>query len=411
MSTELPPPFNTILPPSYEERQCLHLPSRPRPTTSPRSTAPRLNSFQEYMITALEDSKGNPQAFLKLVGTPEKTGKIPTFTQGEKIVGVVELNLEKTEHVEAVTIEVEGSSSTLWKDTSPLRLPRGSWIKLRSWTQYALPPTHTSGISSIQIQYKLLVKFKVNSTISSSFVYRLRTNPSCEPFELRQLAYRQEREMAGPKCDPEGWECVGDTTVKGTVFDRRTAEVECLFYLAKPLSYARGGSIPFYISLSSTNDVQALDLFAARGSLSVLLTHKLIEHIDAKTKVANAILVSKGAYWPSEDNILETEMCRLIGEIPLSGDLKPSFEFENVSLAYHITFSLSVPALTQEIVGQNTLNFQKTVEICSYPAHGRQLYRPRIPFSQMDQTVFESRALNALVGDLELGGMYRLLLN
>ncbi|KIJ54730.1 hypothetical protein M422DRAFT_240812 [Sphaerobolus stellatus SS14] len=462
MSKEPPPPFSAlqrrslnrnssytgvedvIPPPSYEEQQLEPLPSSsrsdpiavvPRP---PLISESRRRSFQAYTVTGLDNGKGKSQAYLKVFGTQGRSVNVPAFMEGEEITGVVELHLEKTEHIETVTIEVEGSSSTLWKNTSvflsheavlwsttgsdirvspkisgefvwpfAIRLP--DRVKINSAlndeiTEYALPPTFISGSSSIQLQYKLLVKFRrgrfrVDATISSPFIYCLRSSPSL-PSELRQLAYRQEREAPGPKRDPAGWDYVGDMPVKGILFDKRIAEVTCVFYLAKPLSYVRGSSIPFYILLRSI-DVQALDLFAARGSLSVLLHRTMTEQIDAKTRETNTKPVGKGACWPSEENLPQTETRRLTGEIPLKEDLQPTFEFENIAITYHISFSLSVPAFTQAD-GQKALHFQKNVDICSYPS--RFLYRPRIPSSEMGQTILEKGPEDAAFK--ELTGMF-----
>ncbi|KIJ54738.1 hypothetical protein M422DRAFT_41975 [Sphaerobolus stellatus SS14] len=190
--------------------------------------------------------------------------------------------------------------------------------------------------------------FRVDSTISYPFVYCLRSSPSV-PSELQQLAYRQEREASGPKRDPEGRESVDDMTVEGILFDKCIAEVTCVervyawnlsfhlqFYLSNPLSYAGGGSIPFYIYWVLSVDAQALDLFAARGSLSIVLMRTLTEQIDAKTTEINTLLVGRGAYWPSGENLPQTEMRRLTGEIPLKEDLQPTFKIENVSITVRV---------------------------------------------------------------------------
>ncbi|KIJ54729.1 hypothetical protein M422DRAFT_774982 [Sphaerobolus stellatus SS14] len=64
------------------------------------------------------------------------------------------------------------------------------------------------------------------------------------------------REAPGPRRDPEGWECVGDMAVKGILFNKRIAEVNCI----------------------------ALDFFAACGSISVLVHRTVIDQIDTKPK-------------------------------------------------------------------------------------------------------------------------------
>lgn len=59
------------------------------------------------------------------------------------------------------------------------------------------------------------------------FVYvpALRPDP---PSLLRQLAYQENTPIPGPEIDAEGWHTCPAVTVKGTVFNNRTAEVQCV---------------------------------------------------------------------------------------------------------------------------------------------------------------------------------------
>lgn len=56
-------------------------------------------------VSTLETSKMKPWAFLKVNSRVGKSMSIPRFIQGEPITGTVQLSLEKTEHIEAVTIQ------------------------------------------------------------------------------------------------------------------------------------------------------------------------------------------------------------------------------------------------------------------------------------------------------------------
>jgi hypothetical protein len=93
MAEEAPPPFaasvetsEASLPPGYDDSS-----SRVQLT--------------ERVFT-LETSKQQPWAFLKVKCPSGKSTSIPRFIQGEPITGTVELSLDKTDHIEAVTIEV-----------------------------------------------------------------------------------------------------------------------------------------------------------------------------------------------------------------------------------------------------------------------------------------------------------------
>jgi hypothetical protein len=109
MTAESPPSFAASveasegsLPPGYDG----HGPSTKQ---SPISLTER--------VYTLETSKKQPWAFLKVNCRPGSATSIPSFIQGEPITGTVELNLEKTEHIVAVTIAVNyhiGISTASW---------------------------------------------------------------------------------------------------------------------------------------------------------------------------------------------------------------------------------------------------------------------------------------------------------
>ena len=56
-------------------------------------------------VYTLETSKKKPWAFLKVKGRGKNAASIPRIVQGEPIMGTVELDLEKTDHIQAVTVE------------------------------------------------------------------------------------------------------------------------------------------------------------------------------------------------------------------------------------------------------------------------------------------------------------------
>jgi len=93
-----PPPFVPVddaVPPSYHGHGGVQTAATAR---------------QTEVVTSLDTSKGKPWVALKVLSRANHV-RIPLIMQGEPIAGTVELDLEKTEHVEAVTLKVHSESS------------------------------------------------------------------------------------------------------------------------------------------------------------------------------------------------------------------------------------------------------------------------------------------------------------
>jgi len=222
--------------------------------------------------------------------------------------------------------------------------------------------------------YKMVVTFhrgkiRVDNVLSTSFLCLPRIRPP-PPSRLRQLSYEDNGVAPPPKVDPEGWHDLGVKSVSGTVFDSRQVEIASMFFLAKPLSAARGTSIPFTITLSCP-DQQALDLFSGRGSLTVKLIRTLVistkvpgRSKDGTNRRLDTVLtadVGEGVYWPAEDNVPTSDSRRLDGEIYVQSDLKPSFVFPTMTLKYHVSFALTAPGFK----GVETPTYSCEVEIAT----------------------------------------------
>ncbi|KAF8507418.1 hypothetical protein JB92DRAFT_3145352 [Gautieria morchelliformis] len=404
MATEAPPSFATSVgeseasqPPGYEDD------GHRLGISSPQLTE---------RVYTLETGKNQPWALLKVKSRGTNPTTIPRFIQGEQITGTVELSLEKTDHIQAVRGESFAVGQepllfltkkiNLWSTSmgdpgtgnagigSPklkgdyvwpfsLALPgtvATSAVEKEPLSVYQLPPIfeRTSRFSSCYIQYKVMAtihrgRLRIDQSLSTTIVYLPRSRPSA-PSVLRQLAYREHTALLGPEVDPEGWEILGTKSVTGTVFESRKVEVACLFALAKPLCYTRGTSIPFRLTLSCS-DRQALDLFSGRGSLSIHLIRVLRMGQDAEAKPTRTDSVSvknvgKGIYWPSEDDDDTSEIRKLVGEIPVAGELKPSFVFPRVTMRYRVTLALRAPGFDSESSG----TFSREVEIATVLAPG-----------------------------------------
>ncbi|KAF8508226.1 hypothetical protein JB92DRAFT_3145108 [Gautieria morchelliformis] len=423
MATEAPPSFAASVgeseasqPPRYEDD------GHRLEISSPQLTE---------RVYTLETGENRPWAFLKVKSRGTKPTSISRFFQGEPITGTVELSLEKTDHIRAVTVEVQGESLAvgqepfrfltkkinLWSTSmgdprtgnagigSPklkgdyvwpfsIALPdtvATSAVEKEPLSIYQLPPI-SERASPCYLEYKVIATFhrgrlRIDHSLSTTIVYLPRSRPSA-PSVLRQLAYREHTALLGPEVDPEGWEILGTKSVTGTVFESRKVEVACLFALAKPLCYTRGTSIPFRLTLSCS-DRQALDLFAGRGSLSIRLERVLRtgqgatdEAKATRTDNVFVINVGKGIYWPSEDDNTSntSETRKLVGEIPVAVELKPSFVFPRITMRYRVTLALIAPGFDSE----NSGAFSREVEIATVLAPGP-IPRSMVPATHRDE--------------------------
>ncbi|KAF8574231.1 hypothetical protein K439DRAFT_1399203 [Ramaria rubella] len=426
MAEEAPPSFaasveasRTIVLPGYEEHRS------PIPTYVSTPVTER--------VYTLETAKKQPWAFLKVNSRGGRVTSVPLVLQGEPITGTVELDLEKTEHIQEVVIETRGESlavgqepmlfltqeTTLWSTTmgdpgnpsvgvngSPKLKGKYVWpfsitlpdkvtvsaVEKGPTSVHPLPPAFSERASPSYLEYKIIVtfrrgRFRVDNTLSTSLAYVPRSRPP-PASELRQLAYQENSAAPGPKVDPEGWESLGTKSVTGTVFDSREVEVACVFHLAKPLSYARGTTIPFVLTLSCS-DRQALDLFAARGSLAINLTRSLFMGADATDENRNSRSnntftndVGQGVYWPAPDDNTESETRKLEGEIPVHQELKPSFFFPRMVVKYHVSFALAARGFVVTSNEGVAPIFSREVEIATVIAPGP-APRSRIPIDRL----------------------------
>ncbi|KAF8523602.1 hypothetical protein JB92DRAFT_2884404 [Gautieria morchelliformis] len=370
------------------------MPARPRSSWLLREAImePPISSPQlTERVYTLEKDKNQPWAFLKVKSRGTKHTSFPQFIQGEPIAGTVELSLEKTDHIQAVTVEVQGvafavgqeplqflkKEITLWSTSMgdprtgntgigssklkgdyvwpfSIALPdtvATSAVKRGPLSVYPLPPSFSAradGTSLCYLEYKVVAtirrgRLRVDHSLSTTITYLPRSRPAA-PSVLRQLAYREETALPGPGGDPEGWEIKGPQSVTGV----GQVKVTGLFALAKPLCYTRGTSIPFWVTLSCS-DIHALDLSGGRVPVSIHLVRVLSMGPDATDeqilpgKDVFEEQVGKGICWPSEDDNDRSETRELVGEIPLADSLMPSFVFPRVTIRYRVGLTVMVP--------------------------------------------------------------------
>lgn len=65
----------------------------------------------------------------------------------------------------------------------------------------------------------------------TSFGYHPITLPE-KPSPLRLLAYSEGSSLVGPEGDPEGWKVLPEIKIKGTLFNIKKVEVNCMVGLS-----------------------------------------------------------------------------------------------------------------------------------------------------------------------------------
>ncbi|KAI0634594.1 hypothetical protein C8Q77DRAFT_768334 [Trametes polyzona] len=347
-----------------------------------RTIRPRTEHLYHLMT-----SKNLPWLTLKVISKAPAPHNLPSFYEGETIVGTVVLQLEKEEPVKAVSIQIFGqmtssamdvltfvqTSQILWSQsdspsssTHPGKL-RGaySWpysISLPEYCvlkssnrvnqQYPLPASFSERMARVHIQYQIVVtvhrsRFRVDSTLGTVIGYCPLIRPEA-PSLARQIAYLESSPLIGPDGDPDGWKCLAPLRVDGSVFSTRTVEATCTLALAKPLCYTRGSVIPCLLTIETT-DPQALDLLSAPRTPVVRLLRRISTQ-DATAGSAGAKTLARldyevtvqevtAAVWWTDSHSRDPRCPQrrvLHGEIHLSAGLKPSCRLGKFELSYSV---------------------------------------------------------------------------
>ncbi|KAL0954347.1 hypothetical protein HGRIS_003341 [Hohenbuehelia grisea] len=335
-------------------------------------------------VYPLVDGRSRAWAILRVFSSAKSSKSLPTFYEGEDVKGRLELELEKGESIQAITVSLTGriitgsgssdshtflnDTHTLWSKSSSSNgsrtpSPTGGSGKLQgacSWPfSLALPSTVRLPFSSARgqtvvcplpetfnergvravVQYDITLKvvrgkLRADNTITTAFGYVPSSRPQ-PPSMLRQLAYQEGCPLPGPEVDPEGWQILPPFVARGVVFSARMAEARCHLAIAKPLSYTRGTVIPCSLSMDS-RDSQALDLLSQSRSIAVVL-RRLVRYFSGSTNKDLIEDVGRAIWWPTLDGRGDEFIRYLEGEIPLAKDLKPSCNVAHFSISYFVT--------------------------------------------------------------------------
>ncbi|KAJ7227370.1 hypothetical protein GGX14DRAFT_488992 [Mycena pura] len=338
----------------------------------------------EHVYPIATDGKATPWATLMLRSSAKSPKSLPVFHEKEHINGSFQLTSEKSDSVQSVTVTVTGRlvtgssvddsftflrqelplwsraesrssgaaskllGTSLWPFSIPL--PKAVSVKdVGGDTLYRLPETFLERHIRASITYEISVlvsrgKLRSDSEIKARFAYIPSVRPE-SPSILRQLAYRERTELAGPEADPAGWSVSIMEVVRGTIFKTRQTTTLCMLSLANPLSYTRGTVIPFRMTLECS-DGQALDVLSAPSAPVVTLRRCVrYQNLSTSTKrgadwAENSEDVCRATLWPCGGADREAPYSRsLEGEIKLPKDLPSTSSIGRFTVSYTIVVS------------------------------------------------------------------------
>ncbi|KAL5526472.1 hypothetical protein ACEPAF_8195 [Sanghuangporus sanghuang] len=317
----------------------------PSPITRRASILPHHSSRAPVEhVYSLFDSRNAPWASLKLISNVGSPRFLPAYFEGQSIQGKLELDIRKPETILGISLTVSGTimaanapdprvfwelTRVIWNTDmgdprastshiSPpppsapssskakekahsklvgsysfpfsIQLPSTCLVTLRSKqppVTLPLPPSFSEKGASQFINYEITVRIRrgplrIDSKLGTHFGFAPRTRPPA-PSLLRQLAYQDNRPLAGPDGDPDGWTVLPPILVRGKLFGVRMVEAICTFALAlpvradpilSPLTYSRGHPLPLMLTITCS-DSQALDLVFAPQNISVHLIREV----------------------------------------------------------------------------------------------------------------------------------------
>ncbi|KAF7327972.1 hypothetical protein MKEN_00377400 [Mycena kentingensis (nom. inval.)] len=393
MDASFPPRYRRFSRPGPVPQSACDLPAYTRRNTLAQPVARREPSEHVYPLV---DGKGSPWATLTLRSSAKSSKSVPTFHEKEHINGTFQLNSEKGDSIQSVTVTITGrvvtgstindsftfltQSLCLWSKADsktsgaatkllgtsswPFSIPMPKTVSLKE--RFNLPETflerHIGG--SVTYEISVLVsrgKLRSDSEIKTRFAYipGIRPDP---PSLLRQLAYREHTELPGLEVDPIGWTSTATAIVRGTIFKTRQAAMHCMLSLANPLSYTRGTVIPLRVTLES-NDGQALDILSSPTAPVVTLRRSVrYQNLSTSSKrgadwIESVEDICRAVLWPSANGVDAAYSRCLEGEMKLPKDLASTSSIGIFIVSYSIVLTAFeaagfVPTSSQAILAE-----------------------------------------------------------
>ncbi|KAJ7690239.1 hypothetical protein B0H17DRAFT_1011660 [Mycena rosella] len=324
---------------------------------------------------SLADRHQEQWGVLTLTSAARSARSTPLYYEDDSVQGTFEMEADRSDSIRSVTVTVSGSvvtgpmvddtsvflsmSNCLWsRKSSSLRVGHCMWpfsialpsaVNVASYggsSTFALPETFMERHTRVSVVYEVSVivsrgLFRADNTFKTRFRYVPCTLPD-PPSVLRQRAYAENTTLSGPRDDPAGWKTPVTAMAHGHVFKTRQAVVQCTFSLAVPLCYTRGSVIPCWIMLES-GDLQALDLFADPGALSVRLRRRVryqataLVTMQSPDSTQSVLDVASAVWWPQPTHDSTQYTRTLEGEIRLPADLMSSAEMATAQFSISYT--------------------------------------------------------------------------
>ncbi|KAJ3739215.1 hypothetical protein DFH05DRAFT_532940 [Lentinula detonsa] len=324
----------------------------------------------------------NSSASLVLYGNASLSKHSPAFLGGSRVNGLVKVNVESGESINAVVISIQGKiisgskqhifleyTQTLWSSSSdypksdgrlqgehnwPFKLHFPKEVTLTVGTKdaprvevFQLPQSFMERHAKASIQYEVIARFargmlKTDHRIIAPFVYIPIIRPE-PPSQLRSDAYERNTTIPGPIADPTGWHTLTPVQIQGKLFTRQ-ATISCILSLALPLSYTRGSIIPLHLVIQS-NDPQALETLSSPHAIICRLRRILRYYpdenktVDPKLRREELEHSELATWWPFVEypSLEESSFQRtLSGEIILSPELMPTTTIGRFQLEYSV---------------------------------------------------------------------------
>ncbi|KAG6857382.1 hypothetical protein H0H87_004744 [Tephrocybe sp. NHM501043] len=413
--------YSTVRP-GLEPTSGDELPAYTRRNTLAQPVARHEPTEHVYLLT----EKNRTFVTLKLYSSAKSAKSLPTFFEKENINGTLEINADKGDSIQSITAIVTGriitgsaaadsfkflsQSLPIWSKSAdvprvpsptdaasktkllgrcewPLSIPLPRTVTIPnesgSMQTYSLPETFLERRTTASIQYDFTIQIsrgmlRTNSQIKTAFGYVPSTRPG-QASLLRQLAYQQCTPLVGPHSDRDGWKSLRPVSARALMYRTAKVEVQCSLFLAKPLSYTRGTTLPCYLTLQGADD-NTLDLFATPSAVDLKLQRR-IRFYGAATELSNGPWnetvedVGHATWWPAAGTRIRSGVRHLEGEIKLAKDLRPTTAIGCFSISYHVVLRpFDIPHSSSD----NRSLLSEPVEIATMHAHGPrpQAYSP-----------------------------------
>ncbi|KAJ7705564.1 hypothetical protein B0H17DRAFT_1038321 [Mycena rosella] len=389
----------------------------PAATSEPAAARPNipLTPAPKEFIYEIKNIRGKPMITLTLLGDPRLGRSVPAFTEGANITGSVKLNLKSPDPIESIVIFVRGDLVTagdeeqrlnffrmrkyVWRPAmgdprAPSEDGTANWeeklhgeyhwplsLKLPERLEASqgggegnrLPHTFAERFSRACTEYYLELRinrrgrFRSDDRLMTQFGFFSMQQPG-RPSLLRQLAYETNAPVPTPLSDPEGWHALAPVQIRGMIFGERSVDTKCTVFLAKPLCYTRGTTIPCAMTIE-TADTQAADVLAAITSSALYLQRCVT--CTFKGTATDFSPCGQATWWPSPDGAAAQRHQRhLMGEIHLRKDLHPSTAIKPFRVEYAVAvFPPAAVAFKPAMAGSGPLCTQP-VEIVTRFAPG-----------------------------------------